>query len=161
MGKQRIQELIARHFHGDLDETGSHELAAWLRAEAWAREEFLQSGEIHGRLLWEYGKLQDVRRETERAKRVFMRSVLALAVRWVLDQGPTIALWGARSPDQLRAVREIEGWHIDDETKLEIDSILERCIPVPVSPEFMAPPTKPQATGKGHSIRMHQEETRL
>ena len=88
------------------------------------------------------------------------QSVLALAVRWVLDQGPTIALWGARSPDQLRAVREIDGWHIDDETKLEIDSILERCIPVPVSPEFMAPPTKSQATGKRHLIRMHQEETR-
>jgi aryl-alcohol dehydrogenase-like predicted oxidoreductase len=68
------------------------------------------------------------------------RSVLALAVRWVLDQGPTIALWGARSPEQLRAIREIEGWRIDDATKREIDSILQRCIPDPVSPTFMAPP---------------------
>jgi aryl-alcohol dehydrogenase-like predicted oxidoreductase len=29
----------------------------------------------------------------------FDKSVLALAVRWVLDRGPTIALWGARRPD--------------------------------------------------------------
>jgi len=70
----------------------------------------------------------------------FGRSVLALAVRWVLDQGPTIALWGARSPEQLHAIREIEGWRIDDATKREIDSILQRCIPDPVSPAFMAPP---------------------
>jgi aryl-alcohol dehydrogenase-like predicted oxidoreductase len=74
------------------------------------------------------------------ARERFDRSVLALAVRWVLDQGPTIALWGARSPDQLRAIREIEGWHIDDETKRQIDSILRRYILDPVSPEFMAPP---------------------
>ena len=30
------------------------------------------------------------------ARQRFNNSVLALAVRWVLDQGPTIALWGAR-----------------------------------------------------------------
>jgi aryl-alcohol dehydrogenase-like predicted oxidoreductase len=74
------------------------------------------------------------------ARERFDRSVLALAVRWVLDQGPTIALWGARSPDQLRAVREIEGWRIDDATKRDIDSILQRYILEPVAPEFMAPP---------------------
>jgi aryl-alcohol dehydrogenase-like predicted oxidoreductase len=39
----------------------------------------------------------------------FGKSVLALAVRWVLDQGPTIALWGARNPSQLDPVSEIEG----------------------------------------------------
>src|SRR6202521_1938852 len=32
------------------------------------------------------------------------KSVLALAVRWILDQGPTIALWGARKPEQLDPV---------------------------------------------------------
>ena len=35
------------------------------------------------------------------ARERFCKSVLALALRWVLDQGPTIALWGARRPDQL------------------------------------------------------------
>jgi aryl-alcohol dehydrogenase-like predicted oxidoreductase len=74
------------------------------------------------------------------ARERFDRSVLALAVRWVLDQGPTIALWGARSPDQLRAIREIEGWRIDDATKRDIDAILRRYILDSVSPTFMAPP---------------------
>jgi aryl-alcohol dehydrogenase-like predicted oxidoreductase len=70
----------------------------------------------------------------------FGKSVLALAVRWVLDQGPTIALWGARNPSQLDPVSEIEGWHIDAATKVAIDAILKRCISDPVSPSFMAPP---------------------
>ena len=74
------------------------------------------------------------------ARERFGKSVLALAVRWVLDQGPTIALWGARNPSQLDPVGEIEGWHIDPATKGEIDAILKRCISDPVSPSFMAPP---------------------
>jgi aryl-alcohol dehydrogenase-like predicted oxidoreductase len=84
--------------------------------------------------------LAAVDRLAKLARERFDRSVLALAVRWVLDQGPTIALWGARSPEQLRAIREIEGWHVDAESKREIDSILRRCILDPASPEFMAPP---------------------
>jgi aryl-alcohol dehydrogenase-like predicted oxidoreductase len=70
----------------------------------------------------------------------FGKSVLALAVRWVLDQGPTIALWGARNPGQLDPIVDVEGWHIDAPTKAEIDAILKRCIVDPVSPAFMAPP---------------------
>jgi aryl-alcohol dehydrogenase-like predicted oxidoreductase len=73
------------------------------------------------------------------AQERFGKSVLALAVRWVLDQGPTIALWGARRPDQLNPIADIDGWHIDDESKREIDAILARCIKDPVSPAFMAP----------------------
>jgi len=72
----------------------------------------------------------------------FGKSVLALAVRWVLDQGPTIALWGARRPEQLDPLAEIEGWHIDEATRGEIDAILARTIVNPVSPEFMAPPAQ-------------------
>jgi aryl-alcohol dehydrogenase-like predicted oxidoreductase len=74
------------------------------------------------------------------AQQRFGKSVLALAVRWVLDQGPTIALWGARNPSQLDPVGEIDGWHIDAAAKREIDAILKRCITDPVSPSFMAPP---------------------
>jgi aryl-alcohol dehydrogenase-like predicted oxidoreductase len=70
----------------------------------------------------------------------FGKSVLALAVRWVLDQGPTIALWGARNPSQLDPIGDVEGWHIDAATKHDIDAILKRCIVDPVSPAFMAPP---------------------
>lgn len=84
--------------------------------------------------------LAAVEQLSELARRRFDRSVLALAVRWVLDQGPTIALWGARSPDQLKAVREVEGWTIDAEAKREIDSILERHVIDRVPPTFMAPP---------------------
>jgi aryl-alcohol dehydrogenase-like predicted oxidoreductase len=76
------------------------------------------------------------------ARERFGKSVLALAVRWVLDQGPTIALWGARHPGQLDPVREIDGWEIDAATKGEIDAILKPCVTDPVSPEFMAPPRK-------------------
>ncbi|NHN87824.1 aldo/keto reductase [Acetobacter conturbans] len=75
------------------------------------------------------------------AQERFGKSVLALAVRWVLDQGPTIALWGARHPGQLDAIRDVDGWHIDDKTKADINEILTRCVPDPVGPEFMAPPT--------------------
>jgi len=82
------------------------------------------------------------------ARERFGKSVLALAVRWVLDQGPTIALWGARHPGQLNAVDEIDDWHIDAASKRDIDAILQRCITDPVSPEFMAPPVKrPQDAG--------------
>ena len=80
------------------------------------------------------GELKELARER------FGKSVLALAVRWVLDQGPTIALWGARHPGQLDPISDVEGWHIDAATKHDIDAILKRCIVDPVSPAFMAPP---------------------
>jgi aryl-alcohol dehydrogenase-like predicted oxidoreductase len=76
------------------------------------------------------------------ARERFGRSVLALAVRWVLDQGPTIALWGARRPEQLDPLTEIDGWHIDEASRGEIDAILARTVTDPVSPAFMAPPAK-------------------
>ena len=76
------------------------------------------------------------------ARERFGKSVLALAVRWVLDQGPTVALWGARRPEQLDPLPEIEGWHIDEASRREIDAILARTITDPVSPAFMAPPAK-------------------
>jgi aryl-alcohol dehydrogenase-like predicted oxidoreductase len=76
------------------------------------------------------------------ARERFGKSVLALAVRWVLDQGPTIALWGARHPGQLAPIDEVDGWHIDAGTMRDIDAILKRCVTSPISPEFMAPPLR-------------------
>jgi len=73
------------------------------------------------------------------ARERFGKSVLALAVRWVLDQGPTIALWGARNPGQLDPLAEIEGWRIDEASREEIDAILKRCIREPLSADFLAP----------------------
>lgn len=84
------------------------------------------------------------------------KSLLALAVRWVLDQGPNVALWGARRPSQLDPLDEIDGWTIDDDTKSEIDRILEQTITNPASPAFMAPPVTRPPGVDGH-IRQSAE----
>jgi aryl-alcohol dehydrogenase-like predicted oxidoreductase len=69
------------------------------------------------------------------------KGVIHLAVRWVLDRGDAnIALWGARRPDQLAAVREAMGWRIDSAAMIEIERILRDTITNPVGPDFMAPP---------------------
>jgi aryl-alcohol dehydrogenase-like predicted oxidoreductase len=72
----------------------------------------------------------------------FGKRVIHLAVRWMLDQGITTALWGARHPDQLRPVDEVTGWSLDAAAKSEIDRILRDTITDPVGPEFMAPPSR-------------------
>ena len=69
-------------------------------------------------------------------------ALLHLAVRWMLDQGITTALWGARHPDQLQPVDEVTGWRLDAAAKAEIDRILRETITDPVGPEFMAPPAR-------------------
>lgn len=79
----------------------------------------------------------------EFAKERYQKNVLALALRWLVDQpGVTTALWGARRPEQLDPVSEIEGWSLDREAFDAIDEILTRCITDPVGPEFMAPPAR-------------------
>jgi aryl-alcohol dehydrogenase-like predicted oxidoreductase len=70
------------------------------------------------------------------------KRVIELAVRWMLDQGITTALWGARRPDQLQPVDEVAGWRLDASAKAEIDRILGETIIDPVGPEFMAPPAR-------------------
>ena len=74
------------------------------------------------------------------ARENFGKSVLALAVRWVLDRGDTIALWGARRPDQLEPVNDVLGWSLDEAAMRDIDGILATHVKQPVGPEFMAPP---------------------
>ncbi len=76
------------------------------------------------------------------AQRRFGKRVIHLAVRWVLDQGVSTALWGARHPGQLRPVDEVAGWWLDAPAKAEIDRILRQTITDPVGPEFMAPPAR-------------------
>jgi aryl-alcohol dehydrogenase-like predicted oxidoreductase len=73
----------------------------------------------------------------------FGKSVLALAVRWILDRGQTVALWGARRPAQLDGVEQVFGWRLDASALKEIDAIVERNVTVTVGPEFMAPPSRP------------------
>ncbi|MBS0961102.1 MULTISPECIES: aldo/keto reductase [Acetobacter] len=70
------------------------------------------------------------------------KSVMVLAIRWVLDQGPLIALWGARKPAQIEGVADVFGWHLSEADRAEIDRILKTTITDPVGPEFMAPPNR-------------------
>ena len=79
------------------------------------------------------------------ARERYGRDVLSLAVRWVLDRGPTVALWGARRPDQLDAVAGALGWKLDARTMQDVDAILRRELAAPVGPEFMAPPQRAAA----------------
>lgn len=75
------------------------------------------------------------------ARERYQKNVLALALRWLVDQpGVTTALWGARKPEQLDPVDDIDGWSLDQEAMAAIDDILASYIDDPVGPEFMAPP---------------------
>ena len=76
------------------------------------------------------------------AQQRFGRDVLSLAVRWVLDRGPTVALWGARRPEQLDAIAGALAWNLDAQAMKEIDDILENELDAAVGPEFMAPPER-------------------
>ncbi|WP_110670717.1 aldo/keto reductase [Salinicola halophilus] len=71
------------------------------------------------------------------------KTVLELAVRWILDRSPNIvALWGARKPEQVEPLGGITGWSLSDDEMAMIDAILAKHVTDPVGPEFMAPPTR-------------------
>ena len=78
----------------------------------------------------------------DRLAQRFGKRVIHLAVRWMLDQGITTALWGARHPNQLQPVDEVVGWSLDASARAEIDLILRETVTDPVGPEFMAPPAR-------------------
>src|SRR6202040_2259996 len=82
--------------------------------------------------------LEAVRRLDRFAQDHFLRRVIHLAVRWMLDQGISVALWGGRRPDQLRATLCVSGWSLDAASREIIDRILNETIPDPIGPEFMA-----------------------
>jgi aryl-alcohol dehydrogenase-like predicted oxidoreductase len=90
-----------------------------------------------------FGQYLDAVEQLERlAAHRYGKRVIHLAVRWMLDQGIDVALWGARRPDQLRPVDEIGGWRVDDAGRAAIERILHDAITDPVGPEFMAPPAR-------------------
>ncbi len=68
------------------------------------------------------------------------RDLIHLAVRFVLDRGASVALWGGRHPNQVDPLPGVFGWSLGEEEMAEIDRILEEAVPEPVGPEFMAPP---------------------
>jgi len=79
------------------------------------------------------------------AQRRFGKRVIHLAIRWMLDQGITTALWGARNPTQLLPVDEVSGWQLDTSAWADINRILRETITDPIGPEFMAPPARSYA----------------
>jgi len=89
--------------------------------------------------------LDAVERLDALAKERFGKRVIHLALRWLLDRpGVSVALWGARRPDQLDPVSEINDFHVDAQTMRDIDAILTESVTDPVGPEFMSPPTREQ-----------------
>ncbi|SFM46291.1 Predicted oxidoreductase [Ectothiorhodospira mobilis] len=76
------------------------------------------------------------------ARERFDSDVLHLAVRWLLDHGADIALWGARRPEQVASVNRVMEVQLTAEDHAEIDRILDAHITDPVGPEFMAPPAR-------------------
>lgn len=86
--------------------------------------------------------LNAVRRLDELAQRTFQRRVIQLAVRWMLDQGISVALWGARHPEQVEPALGVADWSLDDADRALIERIVNTAVADPVGPEFMAPPQR-------------------
>jgi aryl-alcohol dehydrogenase-like predicted oxidoreductase len=79
------------------------------------------------------------------AQENYGKRVLDLAIRWTLDQpGVSVALWGARRPEQLAPVDSAVGWKLSADALRMIDQIVRDTVTDPVGPEFMAPPARPE-----------------
>jgi aryl-alcohol dehydrogenase-like predicted oxidoreductase len=83
--------------------------------------------------------LEAVRQLDEFAQRRFHRRVIQLAVRWMLDKGISVALWGGRHPNQLEATLDVAGWSLNAADRMLVERIVNTTIADPVGPEFMAP----------------------
>jgi aryl-alcohol dehydrogenase-like predicted oxidoreductase len=74
------------------------------------------------------------------AKERYGKRVLELAARWVLDRpGVSVALWGARRPEQLDAVAGVLSWKLDADAMAEIDRIVQESVTDPIGPEYLTP----------------------
>jgi aryl-alcohol dehydrogenase-like predicted oxidoreductase len=72
------------------------------------------------------------------------KTVLELAIRWVLDrQGVSVALWGARRSEQLDAAAGVMGWKLDSAAMNEIERIVKEAVTDPVGPEYLTPKARP------------------
>jgi len=74
----------------------------------------------------------------------FGKRVIHLAMRWVLDQpGVSVALLGARRPDQLEPLDQVTGWTLGNGAIEEIERIVRTNVKEAVGPDYMAPPARP------------------
>jgi aryl-alcohol dehydrogenase-like predicted oxidoreductase len=69
----------------------------------------------------------------------FDKTVAQLAVRWVLDQGVTCALWGIRKKEQLEPIPGVMGWKLTPAQQEEVVKIVAKHVPVQVGKEFLTP----------------------
>ncbi len=89
--------------------------------------------------------LAAVNRLDQFARENYNRQAIHLAVRWVLDQGIDIALWGARRPSQLDAAHDAIGFTLDKSARTEMVRFITQSLGEEVGPEFMAPPQTQKA----------------
>jgi aryl-alcohol dehydrogenase-like predicted oxidoreductase len=87
--------------------------------------------------------LAAVRQLDQLARDRFHQRVIQLAVRWMLDQGISVALWGGRHPAQLEPALGVAGWKLDAASLARINHILTETVTDPIGPEFMAPQKRP------------------
>jgi len=83
------------------------------------------------------------------AKDMFRKSVLELAVRWVIDQGKVIALWGGRRPEQMESIPEIMSFSLKQKHFDDIDNIVSQHVKDPIGPEFMESPDRSDPNYQG------------
>ena len=84
--------------------------------------------------------LQAVEALQELAQKRHGKDVIHLAVRFILDKGVSVALWGGRRPEQMAPLSQVFDWQLSDDDFQAVDRILEETVTDPVGPEFMAPP---------------------
>jgi len=76
----------------------------------------------------------------EWAKDSYNISLGTLAVRWGLDRGISVALWGAKRPTHLDLLSTLWDWHLSGEDLEEIESILTENVPSNMKLFFGKPP---------------------
>jgi aryl-alcohol dehydrogenase-like predicted oxidoreductase len=76
------------------------------------------------------------------ARECYGLRVSDLALRWVLDQPDTIALWDARQPEHLDPTTVAMSWKLDGMAKRHIENVIRHTVRHPIGPEFMAPPSR-------------------
>ena len=72
----------------------------------------------------------------------FGKSVLELSVRWLLEQGNVVALWGGRRPEQMDPIPEIMTFKLEKNHLADIDKIIAEYVQNPIGPEFMGSPDR-------------------
>ena len=101
-----------------------------------------------------FGQYMDaVERIGEFAREHYGKTVLEFAARWVLDRpGVSVALWGAKRPEQLDAITGVMGWRVEQDAMEEIDRIVGECVTDPVGPEYLTPGALQTADASGTVI---------